>query len=314
MLNIIFAGTPDFSVIALKALLATEHNIIAAFTQPDRPSGRGQQLSFSPVKQVALENNIAVFQPQNFKSIEEQKLVTDLNADMMIVVAYGIILPKVILEAPKYGCLNIHASLLPRWRGAAPIQRAILAGDKVSGITIMQMDEGLDTGDMLFTHECELEETETGASLHDKLAMIGGEAIVKTLENYHSLYQQKIKQNSDLAIYAKKLTKQEAQIDWSDNAINIKNQINGFNSWPVAYTVLGNKNIRIWCAHVNQDKLIDCGSTVGEVIQENKKGIVVQCGDGQLCITELQMPGKKRISARDFVNSRSLLKQAFSSP
>jgi len=312
-LNIIFAGTPDFSVSALQALLKTEHNIIAVFTQPDRPSGRGQQLSFSPVKQLAAEQNIPVFQPLNFKTKQDQQSLIELNADMMIVVAYGIILPKIILDAPKYGCLNIHASLLPRWRGAAPIQRAILAGDKESGVTIMQMDEGLDTGDMLLTLTCDIEETETGSSLHDKLALLGGQAIIQTLANYSELFKQRKKQNSDLAIYAKKLTKQEAQINWSEEAINIKNKVNGFNSWPVAFSILDNKNIRIWSAYVYQKGATNNDLT-GQVVLENKSGIIVQCGTGQLCITELQMPGKKRVSAKDFVNSRSLLGQTFTSP
>ncbi|MFK5984266.1 MAG: methionyl-tRNA formyltransferase, partial [Pseudomonadota bacterium] len=234
-MNIIFAGTPVFAATTLNDLLNSQHNIVAVYTQPDRPSGRGRKLTPGPVKKLAQEYDIQVLQPLNLKLAEDQQILKSFNADIMIVVAYGVILPEIVLTTPKYGCLNIHASLLPRWRGAAPIQRAILAGDKQSGVTIMQMDKGLDTGDMLTISQCDIEANDTASSLHDKLAQLGSIALLATLDKIQNNTLVATAQNNELAKYAHKIDKQEGKIDWTKNAINIVRQIQAFNSWPVAF-------------------------------------------------------------------------------
>ena len=304
-LRIIFAGTPDFAATALTALIeaATEKNIdvIAVYTQPDRPAGRGRQLKASPVKEVALEHAINVFQPDNFKQPEDLEELKQLNADLMIVAAYGIILPLSVLTTPHLGCINIHASLLPRWRGAAPIQRAIAAGDAQTGITIMQMDEGLDTGDMLLTKTCEISQHDTGSSLHDKLAALGAKSLLEALEKLQCHTLKAVPQDNTLACYAHKLNKQEAFINWQRSAIEIERQVRAFNSWPVAQTHFDNKIIRIWQASsqtTNSDK------PVGEIIAINKEAIVVSCAKGSLSITDLQLAGAKRMSVQALLNGR----------
>jgi len=302
-LRIIFAGTPDFAAEALKALIESSHQVIAVYSQPDRPAGRGRQLKASPVKELALEHNIPVYQPLNLKDTSEHEQIENLNADVMVVVAYGVILPKAVLDAPKHGCLNIHASILPRWRGAAPIQRAILAGDKESGVTIMQMDVGLDTGDMLTIQRTPIEASDTGSSLHDRLATIGAEALLETLDKISNNTLEPVVQDDSLSNYAKKLDKQEAAIDWTDSAENIVNKIQAFNSWPVAYCAYNGKSLRLW-----QARLLDSSkeNTPGLVVDEGKEGIDIACGKGIVRIIELQLPGKKRIMVRDFINSNSL--------
>lgn len=302
-MRIIFAGTPDFAAEALKALIESSHQVIAVYSQPDRPAGRGRQLKASPVKELALEHNIPVYQPLNLKDTSEHEQIENLNADVMVVVAYGVILPKAVLDAPKHGCLNIHASILPRWRGAAPIQRAILAGDKESGVTIMQMDVGLDTGDMLTIQRTPIEASDTGSSLHDRLATIGAEALLETLDKISNNTLEPVVQDDSLSNYAKKLDKQEAAIDWTDSAENIVNKIQAFNSWPVAYCAYNGKSLRLW-----QARLLDSSkeNTPGLVVDEGKEGIDIACGKGIVRIIELQLPGKKRIMVRDFINSNSL--------
>ncbi len=317
-MKIIFAGTPEFSVVALQAVLASEHEILAVYTQPDRPAGRGRKLTSSPVKALAVENNIPLYQPVSLKDDAAQKELVKLQADVMIVVAYGLILPKTVLQAPKYGCLNIHASILPRWRGAAPIQRAILAGDAQSGVTIMQMDEGLDTGDMLTIKRCDIEAEDTGSSLHDRLAAMGAAALMHTLDDIDSDSLQPQVQDDLQAVYAHKLDKKEAQIDWQQDAAAIVRKIQAFNSWPVAYTDYKGKSLRLWLA-----RLIDCDAgqyneqqsceyqsceyQCGEVIAESPEGIDIVARNGVVRIMELQMPGKKRIMVKDFINGQSLL-------
>jgi len=245
-MRIIFAGTPEFSAETLKALLTTEHDICADYTQPDRPAGRGRKLTASPVKQLAQEHNIPVEQPLNFKEDEAQKILADYHADLMIVVAYGLLLPQVVLDTPALGCINIHASLLPRWRGAAPIQRAILAGDPETGVCIMQMDTGLDTGPVLFKSACPIYADDTAQILHDRLAILGSEALLATLDDIESLQANVQIQDNSFSCYAKKLLKAEATIDWRQSADEINRQVHAFNPWPVAQTVWQKHVFRIW--------------------------------------------------------------------
>jgi len=304
-LRIIFAGTPDFAATALTALIeaAAEKNIdvIAVYTQPDRPAGRGRQLKASPVKDVALKHSIDVFQPDNFKQPEDLEQLKQLSADLMIVAAYGIILPLSVLTTPLLGCINIHASLLPRWRGAAPIQRAIAAGDAQTGITIMQMDEGLDTGDMLLTKTCEISQHDTGSSLHDKLAELGAKSLLEALEGLQCHTLKAVPQDNTHACYAHKLNKQEAFIDWQHSAIEIERQVRAFNSWPVAQTHFDNKVIRIWQA---SSQTATSDKSAGEIITINKDAIVVSCAEGSLSITDLQLAGAKRMSVQALLNGR----------
>lgn len=301
-LNIVFAGTPDFAAIALAALLKSRHNVIAVYTQPDRPAGRGRKLKASPVKELALKHNVPVFQPSSLKSPEDQQQLAALKPDIMVVAAYGLLLPQVVLETPRYGCLNIHASLLPRWRGAAPIQRAILTGDAVSGVTIMQMDEGLDTGDMLYKLTTPIDETDTAQRLHDRLAELGADALLHTLARLPGDVAPE-PQDEALATYAKKLDKKEAAIDWSQPARQIARQVNAFNPWPVAQTWLDDKILRIWEAHSLSD---NANTTPGTVVAESKQGIDIATGKGILRVTRLQLPGGKSLSVADFINSRHI--------
>lgn len=298
-LRIIFAGTPDFAAQHLHALLTSQHEIIAVYTQPDRPAGRGKKLTPSPVKMLALEHNIPVYQPASLKDDDAQQTLQSLNADLMIVVAYGLLLPKVVLDAPRLGCINVHGSILPKWRGAAPIQRALWAGDKETGVTIMQMDEGLDTGDMLHIASIPVTPDDTSATLYEKLAELGPSALLYVLDNIDSVTPKK--QNNDDATYAKKLSKEEALIQWNDSAEQIERNIRAFNPWPVAWTKVDSQNIKIWSAEV-----IDLTTTEvpGTILRADKQGIVVATGNGVLRITRLQIPGKKALPAADVVNAR----------
>lgn len=306
-LNIIFAGTPDFSVPPLQALIESEHQLLAVYTQPDRPAGRGRKLKPSPVKQRALENGIAVYQPQTLKDEQAQQILIDHNADLMVVVAYGLILPIEILQAPKLGCINIHASLLPRWRGAAPIQRAILAGDKETGVTIMQMDIGLDTGDMLLKKNAPIESDDTGSSLHDRLSVMGADALMQTLPMLidHSVKAEP--QNNELACYAEKLNKAEALLDWQQTAESLRNKIQAFNAWPVAQTeiVLKDKTqmLRIWQAEVLAET---SHQIAGTVLNCSKQGIDVATADHVLRLLTVQLPGGKPMQAHAFVNAHDI--------
>lgn len=305
-LNIVFAGTPDFAARHLQALLDSQHKVIAVYTQPDRPAGRGKKLQASAVKLLAEEHNLEVFQPQNLKTTEQQDMLRNLNADVLVVVAYGLILPQAILDIPVFGCLNVHGSLLPKWRGAAPIQRAVWAGDEQTGVTVMQMDQGLDTGAMLLKRAISIESTDTSATLYNKLAQIGPDALLDTLDQLEQLSPEK--QDESQATYAHKLSKQEAKIDWQEEALQLERNIRAFNPWPVAYFELEQQQeklaIKVWQASVEvlQDTDSDC--RYGQIIRANKQGIAIRAGDGVLNIHILQVPGKKPASATDVLNAR----------
>lgn len=298
-MRLVFAGTPDFAATALKALIAAGHTIVGVYSQPDRPAGRGRKLQPSPVKQVALDHEIPVFQPETLKTAEAQKQLADLKPDVMIVAAYGLILPKSVLDIPTHGCLNIHASLLPRWRGAAPIQRAIAAGDAETGITIMQMDEGLDTGAMLLKSLTAIDTSDTGGSLHDRLAELGGKAIIKALELLKKGELTGEPQNDDLACYASKLSKTEGHIDWATDATAIERLVRAFNPWPGTYTDLGDQRIRI---HEARALVTDSDAFPGTVVHRDRDGIDIACGNGTLRITRLQLPGSRAQSVNDLIN------------
>ena len=300
-LKIIFAGTPDFAAKHLQALLDSHYNVVAAFTQPDRPAGRGNKLTASPVKQLAQQHDIPVYQPNSLKPLENQQAIADLQADIMIVVAYGLILPQSVLNMPKLGCLNVHGSLLPRWRGAAPIQRACWAGDSETGVTIMQMDVGLDTGDMLYKLACPIEATDTSATLYNKLAEIGPKALLHTLELIKHKAIKPEKQNETLVTYAEKLSKQEAKLDWNLTAIELERCIRAFNPWPVSYFEIEGEPVKVWQANVIMQA---CDKAPGTIVQADKNGIQVATKKGILNITQLQPAGKKPMSAQDILNSR----------
>ena len=303
-LNIIFAGTPDFAATHLQALLNSEHNVIAVYTQPDKPAGRGKKLQASPVKQLAEAHHIPVYQPKSLRKEEAQAELQALNADVMVVVAYGLILPETVLKAPKYGCLNVHGSLLPRWRGAAPIQRSIWAGDTETGVTIMQMDIGLDTGDMLHKVTTPILATETSASLYAKLAELAPPALLEVLNGLTSGQFKPEKQQDEQANYAEKLTKEEAKLDWNMTACQLERNIRAFNPAPMAYlTLMVNEveeRIKVYQAEVlpHQEK------TVGTVLAVDKNGIQIATQQGVLNITQLQPAGKKTMSVQDFLNGR----------
>ena len=300
-LRVIFAGTPVFAAKHLEALLEQKYNAVACYTQPDRPAGRGKKLQPSAVKQVALEHDIPVCQPLSLKNDEAQTELESWNADLMIVVAYGLLLPKAALDAPKFGCINVHGSILPKWRGAAPIQRSVLAGDKETGVTIMQMDVGLDTGDMLLIETCPITAEDTSGSIYTKLEQIGPSALLKTVEQIADGSVVAEKQNDELATYAHKLTKQEAEIDWSESAKLIDQKVRGYQPWPVAFTKISDNAIKVWQVEVVQAS----NKPAGEIISADKSGIVVSTGDGAINILQLQPPGKKAMSAADFLNGRA---------
>ncbi|MEI9699353.1 methionyl-tRNA formyltransferase [Moellerella wisconsensis] len=300
-LNIIFAGTPDFAARHLAALLKTHHNVVGVLTRQDKPAGRGKKLTPSPVKLLAEENAIPVFQPTSLRNDESQQWVADQNPDIMIVVAYGMILPEAILNLPRLGCLNVHGSLLPRWRGAAPIQRSIWAGDAQTGVTIMQMDIGLDTGDMLHKAILPISAQDTSASLYEKLAEIGPNALIETLNLITSGQAIPEKQDDTLANYAEKLSKDEARIDWALPAEQIERCIRAFNPWPISYFEVDEQLIKVWQAEVINEPH---NQPVGTILRADKKGICIATGDGQLNILQLQPPGKKPMHAQDLLNSR----------
>lgn len=312
-MKLIFAGTPEFAASALQALIEAGHEIVAVYTQPDRPAGRGQKLTASAVKTLALTHGLPVYQPISLKSSSEegvtaQQQLASFNADVMVVAAYGLILPKVVLEIPRFGCLNIHASLLPEWRGAAPIQRALLAGDVQTGITIMQMDVGLDTGDMLYKTYCPIELTDTTSSLHDKLAVQGGQAITKVLADIGTLQQyqaQREKQQEMQVSYAQKLVKQEAKIDWYLSAKEIHRQIRAYQPWPVSFCELDAQVLRVWSAELTGQELTD--KSAGEVVAVDKQGVDIVCATGQvLKLTSVQWSGGKALNSTQIFQAQKL--------
>ncbi|WP_416411422.1 methionyl-tRNA formyltransferase [Pantoea sp. App145] len=299
-LKIIFAGTPDFAARHLDALLASEHQVVGVFTQPDRPAGRGNKLTPSPVKVLAQAHDVPVFQPKSLKPAENQHLVADLQADVMVVVAYGLILPKAVLDMPRLGCINVHGSLLPRWRGAAPIQRSLWAGDAETGVTIMQMDVGLDTGDMLYKLACPITEHDTSATLYDKLAQLGPEGMLKTLEQLANGSLQPEKQDEALVSYAEKLSKEEARLDWTLSAAQLERCIRAFNPWPMSYFIVDDQPVKVWQASV----LPHQAKQPGEILHADKQGIQIATADGVLNLLSLQPAGKKAMSVQDLLNSR----------
>ncbi|OIQ25064.1 methionyl-tRNA formyltransferase [uncultured Vibrio sp.] len=301
-LRIVFAGTPDFAALHLAALLSSEHEVIAVYTQPDRPAGRGKKLTASPVKNIALEHDIPVYQPENFKSDEAKQQLADLNADLMIVVAYGLLLPQAVLDTPKLGCINVHGSILPRWRGAAPIQRSIWAGDEETGVTIMQMDIGLDTGDMLKVATLPIEATDTSASMYGKLAELGPKALVDCLVDIANGSAVAEKQDDELANYAKKLSKEEARIDWNDDAAHIERCVRAFNPWPMSHFEAAENSIKVWQSRVDEQT---SDKAAGTIIKADKTGIYIATGNGVLVLEKLQVPGKKAMSVQDILNARA---------
>lgn len=301
-LRIVFAGTPDFAARHLAALLSSEHEVIAVYTKPDSPAGRGKKLTASPVKQMAVEHNIAVYQPENFKSDEAKQALADLNADLMVVVAYGLLLPKAVLDMPRLGCINVHGSILPRWRGAAPIQRSIWAGDSETGVTIMQMDVGLDTGDMLKIAKLPIEATDTSASMYDKLAELGPQALVECIADIASGKAIATQQDDTLANYAQKLSKEEAKIDWSADAAFIERCVRAFNPWPMSHFDVAENSIKVWQSRVEAQT---SDHPAGTIVRANKSGIYVATGNGLLALEQLQVPGKKAMSVQDILNSRA---------
>lgn len=306
-MRLVYAGTPEFAVPALLALLQAGHDIAAVYTQPDRPSGRGRKLTASPVKQAALEHGLEVRQPPSLKDEATQQQLADVKAEVMIVAAYGLILPKAVLAIPPLGCINIHGSLLPRWRGAAPIQRAILAGDKETGITIMQMAAGLDTGPMLLRRAMPLADL-NAAQLHDHLMQLGADMIVETLSQLAELEPQE--QDEAHSTYAKKLEKSEALLDWQQPAEALWRQVRAFNPWPVSFIQLDEKrNLRVFSAEPRPQS----ASQAGFVISHDENGILVSCGEGSLLLQQVQLSGRKPMPAAELRHSLNLAGRVLSS-
>ena len=300
-LRICFAGTPAFAAAHLLALLKAGHHVVAVYTQPDRPAGRGKKLQASPVKKIALENMLPVFQPSSLRPLQEAESLALLNCDLMVVVAYGLLLPKAILDVPRLGCLNVHASLLPRWRGAAPIERALLAGDKVSGVTIMQMDEGLDTGAMLNKESVQISATDNRVNLEERLQIAGQAALIRTLGDLEKYQSEATVQNDEDSNYAAKLEKSEAFIDWRLSASEIDRQIREGIGRNPAYTVLNDQRLRILKGTVSVESY---NAKPGQIVESEKSHFTVSCGSGALDIQRVQLPGKSPATVKDISNSR----------
>lgn len=302
-MRVIFAGTPSFSVPVLNALLASDHEVCAVLTQPDRPKGRGRKLAVSPIKEAALQLELPIYQPKSLRDVAIQTKLQAMQADVMVVVAYGLLLPEAVLSLPMHGCLNVHASLLPKYRGASPIQAAILQGDKETGVTIMRMDKGLDTGDMLLKRYCAIEPDDTAQVLHDKLASLGAEAIVDALAqiaNGTALFE---KQHDEEATYAPKITKEDARIDWTQPATDIANQIRAYNPWPIAHAMLGHTTVRIWCA-TPLSCFSQSSAKPGQLLEVSKSRLIVACGEGALQIDIVQLPGGKALPIQACLNAK----------
>ncbi|MDT0594790.1 methionyl-tRNA formyltransferase [Glaciecola petra] len=305
-MRILFAGTPDFAAAHLQALIDAEFEIIGVYTQPDRPAGRGKKLNQSAVKKLAIANNLPIFQPPSLKDQQVQAELADLAPDIMVVVAYGLILPKAILDIPSKACINVHGSILPKWRGAAPIQRSIWAGDEKTGVSIMHMDEGLDTGDVIHIASIPIENDDTSASLYQKLAHLGPKTLVHCLQNWHSFGRQK--QEDSKATYAKKLSKQEAYLNWQMPAQQLQRNVRAFDPWPVAWFEYKGKAFKVWQA---RDETIEAGQqsrmTPGEIIKFDKTGLFIATIENVLVIDKLQIPGKKPQRIIDLVNGQAEL-------
>ncbi len=303
--KIVFAGTPQFAVPALEALRAAAYPIVGVYTQPDRPSGRGRQLQASPMKHLALEWQLPLYQPTRLGTPQEAATLAALEPDLMIVAAYGLILPKSILEIPTRGCINIHASLLPQYRGAAPIQQAILSGDVESGVSIMRMDEGLDTGDVILSKRCPIESDDTSASLQERLAQLGAIALIEVLEQYAHNTQRYLPQDPNRASYAPKILKSDAHIDWQEPAVLIERKIRAFNPWPIAHAYCGDQCVRLWSAKVLHQPIMPTGTPApGTIIAQNPDSLDVLTGHGVLRILELQWPSGKRLALSELLKSK----------
>lgn len=299
-MRILFMGTPDFAVPCLEKLIKDGHNIVGVLTQPDKPQGRKMKLTPPPVKELALQNNLEVYQPESLKNDVIKQLLEDKQPELIVVVAYGKILPKYVLDFPKYGCINVHGSLLPRWRGAAPIQWSIIAGDKTAGVTTMKMAEGLDTGDMLLKYETEIGQTETAGELFDRLALNGAELLHDTIEQIDSIVPEV--QDESKANYAHMLDKQMAQIDWSKSNKEIDCLIRGLNPWPIALTTLNGERLKVYSA-----SLQNASGKAGEVLKaDSKNGLLVACGEGAMLLNEIQAVGGKRMNAKDYLRGHKI--------
>ena len=303
-MKIIFMGTPDFSVGTLEALIAAGHEIPLVVSQPDKPKGRGHELQPTPVKEAALKHGLTVYQPKKVRDPEVLEKLRETEADVIVVIAFGQIIPKSILEMKQYGCINVHASLLPKYRGAAPIQWAVIDGEKESGVTIMQMDEGLDTGDMLLKGSLELAEDETGGSLFDRLSTLGANLCVEALKKLQKGELKPEKQGESPTEYARMLTKDMGDLNWTQSAVKLERLIRGLNPWPSAYTKLGDKTLKIWSARVCERA--DENAACGEIIRVTEDTVCVACGEGALEITELQLQGKKRMDTAAFLRGYHL--------
>lgn len=300
-LRVVFAGTPDFAAAHLDAVIASQHNVVAVYTQPDRRAGRGKKLQPSPVKRRAVQADLPVYQPNSLRDENAQAELRALAPDVLVVVAYGLILPQTVLDIPNRGCINVHASLLPRWRGAAPIQRAVEAGDAISGVTIMAMEAGLDTGPMLAMESLALSAKETGGSLHDRLIPVGRALLVETLDKLDSRLLNATIQNNEQATYAHKIQTSDAEVNWLESAESLARRINAFNPAPGCFSTLQGERIKIWSAYATTG----APSEPGTVLSVSREGLIVACGDGVLCITEAQLPGAKRQHMADLVNGQA---------
>jgi methionyl-tRNA formyltransferase len=299
-MRIVFAGTPEFAVPTLQALLDSPNQVCAVYTQPDRPSGRGRKLTPSPVKELATNHNIPVYQPENFKQAEDIEQLRALNTDLLVVVAYGLILPQAVLDIPRLGCINVHGSLLPRWRGAAPIHRALMAGDSKTGITIMKVVKKLDAGDMLYKVECPITASDTSSSLHDQLAQMGAAGLIKVVAQIEQSTVVAEPQDEALVTYAHKLEKSESTLDWEQSAQQLDRQVRGLNAWPVAQTLFRGEVLRVWLSAVIDHP---CDLEPG-TISCGEQALDVATGNGVLRLLEVQLPGGKRIAGKDFLNAQ----------
>ncbi|MGB1402585.1 MAG: methionyl-tRNA formyltransferase [Porticoccaceae bacterium] len=302
-MRIVFAGTPDFAARHLQSLIDDgRHQIVAVYTQPDRPAGRGKKLQASPVKRFAEEQGLAIYQPQTLRYTEQQAALAKLNADLMVVVAYGLILPQQVLDTPRLGCINVHGSILPKWRGAAPIQRAVEAGDSETGVTIMQMNAGLDTGPMLSITRCHISDEDTSGAIYERLADLGGPALLRAIDKLETGSAQAVAQDDGLSSYASKIDKAEAQIDWSEAAMVIDRRIRAFNPFPCAFTSLEGQRIKIWSSKVERS---DCIGQPGQIVRADNQGLLIRCGQGSLLLTEIQLAGKSRLAVAEILKSRA---------